>query len=253
MSRIFLVLALAGLLALAVSQAHNAASSSSVTVTVDANPDYPGVQVDRLVTPGSAFYVDVLIGSVSDLQAFNFELVYDQTVVSAPTITTGPDTDRNPDAEQTFLSSTGRTWSCSPPAPSGDIDPDPNVGAARLSCFSTGSVPGPDVGATETLLATAEFEALAEGSTALTLRNVNTFREGGIETGSCNPVVVTAAICTDSGATVGLPVGGIAQLPDLHDSGGSSVRHLIALGGIAAVGLVALGAGTWYARRRWSA
>lgn len=43
-------------------------------------------------------------------------------------------------------------------------------------------------------------------------------------------------------------VGGIAALPDVSDSGG---RNYMPLAGLAAAGLVALGAGGWYARRRW--
>jgi hypothetical protein len=221
-----------------------------------------GVQATRTVEKGTTFFVDILIGSVSDLQAFNFELVYDQTVISAPTITTGPDTDRNPDASQTFLSSTGRTWSCSPPAPSGDIDPSPTVGAAFLSCYSTGAAPGPDVGTTETLLARVQFDAIEPGTTALTLRNLNTFRAGGIETGSCNPTVIVAATCTGASVAVSLPVGGIAELPDMvgtsaentgGPAGGSRWPALgyAALAGGLAAGVVTIATGARYVRRRW--
>jgi hypothetical protein len=45
-----------------------------------------------------------------------------------------------------------------------------------------------------------------------------------------------------------IPVGGIAELPDVSDSAG---RNYIALAGLAAAALFALGAGGWYARRRW--
>lgn len=44
-------------------------------------------------------------------------------------------------------------------------------------------------------------------------------------------------------------VGGIAELPDVADSAG---RNYVALAGLAAAGVVALTAGTWYARRQWS-
>jgi len=43
------------------------------------------------------------------------------------------------------------------------------------------------------------------------------------------------------------PVGGIAELADVSDSGG---RNYIAVAGLAAAALVALTAGGWYARRR---
>jgi hypothetical protein len=251
MNRIFLVLALTGLLALSASGTHSVAGSSSVTITADADPGTPGVQAGRNVYPGNTFYVDVLIGSVSDLEAFNFELVYDQTAISAPTITTGSDTDRNPDAEQTFLSSTGRTWSCSPPAPSGDIDPSSTVGAAFLSCYSTGASAGPNVGPTETLLARVEFNAVALGGSSLTLRNVNVFKQGGVETGSCNPTVVTPATCTGASITITSPVGGVAELPDVAEASDSPVRNFMVPAGLAALALAALGTGGWYARRRW--
>jgi hypothetical protein len=251
MNRIFLVLVLAGLLALAANQTAVLADPA-VTITVDADPSTPGVQASRTVAQRSTFVVDVLIGSVSDLQAFNFELVYDEAVLSAPTITTGPDTDRNPDADQTFLSSTDRTWACSPPAPSGDIDPSPTVGAAFLSCYSTGASPGPDVGSSETVFATVEFHAISPVTSSLTLRNVNTFRQGGVETGSCNPTVITPATCTGASITVeAVPVGGVAELPDVAEGSSSSATNYVVLTGLAAAALAALGTGGWYARRRW--
>jgi hypothetical protein len=237
------------------------ADPDPVTVTVDADPDTAGVQATRAVAYGSTFYVDILIGSVSDLQAFNFELEYDQALLLAPTIASGPDVDRNPDANETFLSSTGRSWSCSPPAPSGDNDPDPNVGAAFLSCFSTGATSGPSVGPAETILATVEFNAVAVGTSSLTLRNVNTFKEGSVETGSCNPVVITAATCTGASVTVssGAAVGGGFDFPEIgqppphaaHASGGSSAPPYSATAGgvAAAVALMLAGAG-WLALRR---
>jgi hypothetical protein len=44
------------------------------------------------------------------------------------------------------------------------------------------------------------------------------------------------------------PVGGIAELPDVSGSAG---RNYVAVAALAAAALVALGAGGWYARRRW--
>ena len=44
------------------------------------------------------------------------------------------------------------------------------------------------------------------------------------------------------------PVGGIAELPDVSGSAG---RSYVALAGLAAAAVIALGAGGWYARRRW--
>ena len=45
-----------------------------------------------------------------------------------------------------------------------------------------------------------------------------------------------------------IPVGGLAELPDVSDSSGS---NYVALAGGIATALLALVAGTWYVRRRW--
>ena len=47
------------------------------------------------------------------------------------------------------------------------------------------------------------------------------------------------------------PVGGVAELPDVAQSGDSSAATYAALAGGLAAALVALTAGAWYARRRW--
>jgi uncharacterized repeat protein (TIGR01451 family) len=181
-----------------------AAASSPVTITVDADPTVAGAQSSRTVAQGSNFSVNINIGNVTDLEAFNFELQYNQAVISAPTISSGPDTARNPSANVTFLSSTGRTWACSPPNPSGDTNPDPTIGVAFLSCYSTGSSSGPS-SSSENVLATVQFNALALGSSSLTLLNVNTFKAGGVETGSCNPTVTVPATCSGATIIVGPP------------------------------------------------
>jgi hypothetical protein len=46
-----------------------------------------------------------------------------------------------------------------------------------------------------------------------------------------------------------LPVGGVAELPEVSGSAGP---NYMALAGLAAAALVALSAGAWYARRRWN-
>ena len=203
MLRSLTAITLAGLLALAGSGGHGLAVPPPVTLAVDASAAIPGVQASSTTAVGTTFTADIVIASVADLEAFNFELEYDQTVVSAPTLAAGPSTERNPDAQDAILTSTGRTWSCSPPDPSGDSDPDPGIGVAFLSCFSTGANPGPGA-ASNTALARVTFTALAVGTSSLTLRQVNTFKALGVETGSCNPIVVAAASCTGATITVAL-------------------------------------------------
>jgi hypothetical protein len=63
----------------------------------------------------------------------------------------------------------------------------------------------------------------------------------------CNGVDDYATkVCCYAGPPV--PVGGVAELPEVS---GSSGPNYIALAGLAAAALVALSAGAWYARRRW--
>jgi Tol biopolymer transport system component len=67
-----------------------------------------------------------------------------------------------------------------------------------------------------------------------------------------NDVQITVLAATASTWNVGLPpvpVGGLAELPDVSDSPG---RNYVAFAGLAAAALVALTAGGWYARRRLS-
>jgi hypothetical protein len=84
------------------------------------------------------------------------------------------------------------------------------VGAAFISCSSTGAPVGPDAGGVGTVLASVEFAAIAPGTSSLTFRNVNTFAALGIEMGSCNPTVIWVATCT--GATITI-------LPDTDGDG----------------------------------
>ena len=146
MSRVAIAAMIAGFILLATGHVSSSTGATPVGLTVDADPGTGGVQASASIGVALTFSVDVLISDVADLQAFNFELVYDQTILSAPTLVSGSDTDRNPDAADTFLTSTGRSWSCSPPAPSGDVDPSPSVGAAFISCFSTGVPASPSAG-----------------------------------------------------------------------------------------------------------
>ena len=171
---------------------------AQVQPPVDVDPGTAGVQSSRYIPTSGSFTVDVVAEDVEALGAFNFEVVYGQGFLSAPTIATGPDVDRNPNANQAYLNSTGRTFTCSPPSPSGDIDASASVGAAFLSCYSVGAAAGPAAahGAPE-VIATLTFNVLSpSGGSALTLRNLNMYDiTGTVELASCAPLVTTPAMC----------------------------------------------------------
>ena len=126
--------------------------------------------------------------------------MYDQDYFSAPTVSTGSDLDRNPDANQSVLQATGRSWVCSPPPPSGDTDSDPAIGVAFISCYSTGASAGPDFDSSGSVIATINFTVLniATQVSNLSLRNVNLYGANGVEIGSCAPTVTVEATCTDA-------------------------------------------------------
>jgi len=168
-------------------------------IAIDANPGAAGVQSSRAVGTGT-FTVDVVAANLDDVAAFNFDLEYDPAVFSSPTIASGSSLDRNPDANQAFLESSGRAFTCSPADPQGAVTLGARK-AARISCYSTGSDHGPD--ATDgALLATVTLNVIGTpgaGST-LALRNVNVFDHHKDEVAGCNPTVSITASCP--GATI---------------------------------------------------
>jgi len=155
------------------------------TATPTATPA-GGLQL-TVVGPGS---VDVgstielsirLQGDAVAFAAFNFDLVYDQTLVSLGA----------PEAALDALNTADRTFQCDLPPSSGDVDPDPQVGRARLVCFSFG---GPQASApsSPTTVATIELTGVAAGTAALTFENVAFFTpDASPITIAPNPTAVT--------------------------------------------------------------
>jgi len=186
-------------------------SSSSAVIAIDVNPGLAGVQSSRSVT-GVTYTVDVVASNLNSIGAFNFDIVYNGNAFSAPTITSGASFDRNPDADEDFLQNTGRTFSCSPPAPVGSIPSGSNK-VARLACTSTSLGMGPSAG-TAQKIASVTFNVILGGTnSSLSLANVNVFNETGeIELASCSPTVSITASC--SNATVSA-----APSPDTDNDG----------------------------------
>jgi hypothetical protein len=129
------------------------------TVLADVNlvqPD-PGVMVRldpavRNGEPGGTFTVDVVVDDAVDLGAFQFDLIYDASVVVVTDIVLGP-----------FLASTGRITQ-----PVGD-NIDNVAGTVSFGAFSFGNSAGPEGPG---LLATITFTASGAGISVLNLQNV---------------------------------------------------------------------------------
>ena len=191
-------------------------SPTNAAVRIDANPLAPGIQTSRGFT-GSSVTVDVVASGVSDIGAFNFDVVYDPAVFSAPSINSGPSTDRNPDADQVFLESSGRAFSCTPPDPAAAITAGTKK-AARIVCTSTGTVPGAASMAPHRLATlTLSVVGSAPGGSALSLANVNVFDTNGEhELASCNPAVTAMTVC--AGATLSTQSGADADADGVADA-----------------------------------
>jgi hypothetical protein len=105
-----------------------------------------------------------LEGDPTAFAAFNFDVVYDQTLVSLDA----------PEPAIADLNTADRTFQCDLPPPSGDVDPDPQIGRARLVCFSFGgpeaSAPSPPI-----TVATIDLTAVQAGAAELTFENVAFF------------------------------------------------------------------------------
>jgi glucose/arabinose dehydrogenase len=193
------------------NQLRAAPKASTASVAIDANPGTAGVQTQRSLA-GGTFTVDVVASGVQDVGAFNFDVQYDAAVLTAPTIS-GPDSrDLNPDANQAYLQSTGRTFTCTPPAPATGIAAGA-LKTARIACTSTGTVRGPDA-ATPQVIASVRFSTTGSSSTSpLKLANVNLFDDTGAnELASCNPTVSIITACADANVFIGADADGDGML-----------------------------------------
>ncbi len=102
-----------------------------------------------------------MVGEPVPFAAFNFDIVYDQRLVELEA----------PEANVDGLNTGGREFQCALPPPSGDVDPDPGVGRARLVCFSFG---GEDAAAPVTPMTVAHvtLRGTAPGEATLHAENV---------------------------------------------------------------------------------
>ena len=134
------------------------------------------------------------------------------------TIGSGSSVDRNPDANQAFLDSGQRAFTCSPAEPIGSVTLGTKK-AARISCYSSGSEHGPDTGA-GAVLASVTLNVVGPPGvgSVLALKNVNVFDHHNEESASCNPTVSVTATCY--GATVTSADFGVAA----YGSGDEIVR-----------------------------
>jgi hypothetical protein len=196
-----------------------APASGSSTIAIDANPSIGGIQTSAAATGGSVV-VDVVGMNLANVAAFNFDLEYDPAVFSGPTVGAGASTDRNPDANQTFLDSTGRAFSCDMPSPNGAVTSGTKK-AARISCYSTGgtSTPGPNTGAGSVLASvTLNVIGNAGSGSALALKNVNVFNATLSEIASCAPTQSITATCSGASITSSAADADSDGVPDTSDN-----------------------------------
>lgn len=166
--------------------------ANDLRLIIDTDAAAAGIQSSRDVRPGDTIRVAVVLanappyggGAGGGVSAFQFTVNYDKTKIVAPTIAGGPAIDRNPDLNEPVL---GEGWTCLP-APEGDLDDpignqgdgNPATGEAMLSCFS------PDGTAGGTLvLGVVTFQAVATGSTELSLTDVVVGDTVGLEVARC--------------------------------------------------------------------
>ena len=123
------------------------AAVQAATVSIDPSSTTVGV--------GNTFSLNVDIADVTDLYAFQFDVGFDPTLLAATSESEGP-----------FLSSAGTTIFFP-----GTID---NVGGAVSGTADvlSGAISGASTSGTPGLLATLQFTALAEGTSAISLSNI---------------------------------------------------------------------------------
>jgi len=174
----------------------------TIVLSVDTDPTMPGIQTKRTVR-GGTFTVDIVVSGLpisSSLAAFNLELVYDQTVLQAPTLGAPVSAlDRNLDVNQQFLNSTGHDFECGGVPPCGDADPDPAVGRARLLCTSIADAPAI---AGEGVLASVTFQVVGSGTVDLRLERVAFYDTEGNPLGRCPGGMDSVADCRGASVEV---------------------------------------------------
>ena len=182
------------------------------------DPATAGVQGTRSVASGT-FTVDVVASGVSDVGAFNFDLRYDPNVLTAPGVLSGDSRDKNPDANQAFLESTGRTFSCTPPDPVGAVVAGAQR-AARISCTSSGPTNGADATTAQTIASVTFGVVGGSSGSVLSLANVDIFdHTASHELASCNPTVSVTTSCSAATVTT-------QGAPDADGDGCSDAREL---------------------------
>jgi hypothetical protein len=163
----------------------------------------PGIQTKRAVA-GGTFTVDIVVSGLPDsrsLAAFNLELLYDPRVLLAPTLEAPLSAlDRNPDANQQYLNSTGADFDCGGVPPSGDAVPDPAVGSALLVCTSIIEDVPPIAG--EGVLASVTFQVVGSGTVDLRLGTVALYDTDFTAMGRCAGVRDEDPIADCRGASV---------------------------------------------------
>lgn len=129
------------------TDAYTATNPAHQVAPVDVSPASGAVGTDE-----SSYTVDIDVDTVNDLGGFQFDLLFDQAVVQVSDANLGG-----------FLGSSGRDTEAAGP----DID---NInGIVAFGAFSYGSNPGASGSGT---LAMVTFTPVAQGSSALTLQNV---------------------------------------------------------------------------------
>jgi hypothetical protein len=232
------------------------AGPAALQLAIDSNPDPgPCSSIDAAgsrYTPSTSS-VDICLKNPLGHSSFSltsiiFRIVYDDTVIAAPNVISGPTVDRNPDLDQAVV--TG-SFSCAAAA-SGDEDPltGPAHGVAHLFC-STAANDGPAIAGGSTYrIASLNFQAVGAvgASTSLVLRDAVVTGNGGAEIGSCNPPLYQQMTC--SNGSIDLPstsLGGVAEYPALRSGGEAGI--IAAAAAVAAlIGAAGLGGLAW--RRR---
>jgi hypothetical protein len=197
----------------------------SPTMALDAEiTDGPCADIDatHFAGIGESFQVAVCVslpGNVDPIAAFNFNLVYDDTVIAAPELTTSPPSlDDNPDANSggtTFSSpSLGGGWDCTGGVgafPRGDANPASGPGNGKAYSGGCSSAAGPNqltAGSGFRALSVVTFDVVAttSASSALSFATVDgasVIGDSLSELGSCNPVVDVAMMCFGAQFIVG--------------------------------------------------
>lgn len=197
----------AGILLTRETSAQFVTPTSGMYAAIDCDIVAPGIQ-DECVLPANttSVAVAIVLGNAdtpeSDISAIQTNVLANQRVLE-PAIGADSNKDANPDFEDASFPS--GTWSCTPPAPARDVNPDPLIADSFLSCYQSEFDGGEPFNAgSQVRAAIVRYDVARTGTADIRLDRFSVGDTAGAEVMSCSPAGEVPTQCFGARVQIGL-------------------------------------------------